>query len=126
MGGSGDDGVVGGSPWGASDGTSWGAGKGGGDPEPPRASSADLARIRERIATFLRYPPAARRSAQQGQVVLSFILRADGTVDDLSIRTSSGFAELDDAALAAVRSAKPFPPPGRDIRVITPITFRIS
>ena len=53
-----------------------------------------------------RYPPEALRARQQGLVLLRLKVAADGSVSDLSIKHSSGFPALDDAALAAVRRWK--------------------
>ncbi len=49
------------------------------------------------------YPPASRRFREQGQVQLDVLILADGTVGEIRIRTGSGYARLDDAALSAVR-----------------------
>ena len=39
-------------------------------------------------------------------VVLEIRVNAEGTVDDVKVATSSGFAELDEAAVKAARAAK--------------------
>jgi protein TonB len=49
------------------------------------------------------YPPAALRRRLQGTVVLRVDVTADGAPQTLAVRTSSGHAVLDEAALAAVR-----------------------
>jgi TonB family protein len=56
--------------------------------------------------------------------VVEFILRADGHLDSLAIRRSSGDEDLDRAALAAVRDAAPCPPPGVDVLVVIPVSFQ--
>jgi protein TonB len=95
-------------------------------PQPPPARATDLAAVRAGIARTLVYPPEARRREQEGRVVLSFILLADGTVADLSVRKSSGHAALDEAAMAAIRAAAPYPPPGLDVLVVVPVSFRLA
>ncbi len=50
-----------------------------------------------------RYPYESRRRKEQGTVVLDVLLATDGSVDKVSVRTSSGFARLDTAAIEAVR-----------------------
>lgn len=50
-----------------------------------------------------RYPYESRRRKEQGVVVLDVRLATNGSVDTVAVRTSSGFARLDAAALEAVR-----------------------
>lgn len=52
------------------------------------------------------YPKGARQRGEQGDVVLEIRVNAEGTVDDVKVATSSGFTELDEAAVKAARSAK--------------------
>ncbi len=50
------------------------------------------------------YPPLAERLGQQGDVVLNVLVLPDGQVGDVRIVRSSGFAQLDAAALVGVGS----------------------
>ena len=50
-----------------------------------------------------RYPYESRRLKEQGTVVLDVLLGPDGRVERIAVRTSSGHARLDKAALDAVR-----------------------
>lgn len=52
------------------------------------------------------YPKGARQRGEQGDVILEIRVNAEGTVDDVKVATSSGFAELDEAAVKAARTAK--------------------
>ena len=52
------------------------------------------------------YPKGARQRGEQGDVVLEIRVSAVGSVDDVKIATSSGFAELDEAAVKAAKAAK--------------------
>ena len=52
------------------------------------------------------YPKGARQRGEQGDVILELRVNASGTVDDVKIATSSGFAELDAAAMKAAKAAK--------------------
>jgi TonB family protein len=45
------------------------------------------------------YPPGSRRREEQGSVVLEFTMTADAVPADVRVAASSGFAELDTAAL---------------------------
>lgn len=49
------------------------------------------------------YPPAARRAGEEGTVRLKVLVDEKGRPKDVSVATSSGFARLDEAAVAAVR-----------------------
>lgn len=49
------------------------------------------------------YPALSRRLGEQGRVVVRVRIEPDGTASAAEIRTSSGYARLDEAALAAVR-----------------------
>jgi len=49
------------------------------------------------------YPAAARRLGEQGVVMLSVHVRPDGRPEAVVVATSSGYARLDTAAVAAVR-----------------------
>lgn len=50
------------------------------------------------------YPPLSRRLGEQGQVVLSLHVLADGSLGQLLVKQSSGYRRLDEAAIAAVRT----------------------
>ncbi len=113
------DGVVGGSPGGVDGPTSGPA-----FPRPVAARPKDLAAVRAGIARTLVYPPNARRNGLQGKVLLEFVLLADGRIRDLLLRSGSGHALLDAAALDAVQAAAPFPAPGVDVLVTVPVVFR--
>lgn len=49
------------------------------------------------------YPRVSRRKREQGTVVLRIVVSEDGRVSTASVSRSSGFPELDEAALTAVR-----------------------
>ena len=68
----------------------------------------------ERVGT-LNYPEAAR-GRLYGSLLLSVSIRADGTVDKVSVQRSSGHTLLDEAAVRIVRMAAPYAPFPPDIR----------
>ena len=68
----------------------------------------------ERVGT-LNYPEAAR-GRLYGSLLLSVSIRADGTVDKVSVQRSSGHTLLDEAAVRIVRMAAPYAPCPPDIR----------
>lgn len=63
----------------------------------------------ERVGT-LNFPNEARRRALSGNPVLEVAIRADGTLEEVLVRRSSGHRELDSAAVGIVRLASPFDP----------------
>lgn len=63
----------------------------------------------ERLGT-LNYPNQARRTALQGNPVLEVTIRADGSLENIRVRRSSGHPEIDQAALGILRLASPFDP----------------
>lgn len=52
------------------------------------------------------YPKSARLRGEQGNVLLEFRVDVKGVVESVSVVMSSGFPELDAAALRAVRQAR--------------------
>jgi protein TonB len=63
----------------------------------------------ERIGT-LNYPTAAARAGVQASPVLEVAIAADGKLATAEILTSSGYPDLDAAALAILKLASPFDP----------------
>lgn len=56
------------------------------------------------------YPGEVKKRKQQGTVTVRFSINRDGELLNASIRKSSGHALLDQAALATLSRANPFPP----------------
>ena len=63
----------------------------------------------ERVGN-LNYPEAARRRKLSGSLLLEVALNADGTINEIMIRRSSGEKILDDAAIRIVELAAPYAP----------------
>jgi len=63
----------------------------------------------EQVGT-LNFPDEARRRTLSGNPVLEVAIRADGTLQEVMVRRSSGHRELDVAAVRIVRLASPFDP----------------
>lgn len=100
----------------------------------PAAPASEVVRVRGVAAYRKRhepvYPLAARRRRQEGTVLLLVQLDAGGRVEDTTVRQSSGFTLLDDAARQAVRDwefeaarldAKPVPS-----EVEVPVRFELT
>ena len=73
----------------------------------------------ERVGT-LNYPDTARGRIY-GSLLLSVVIRADGSIESVDIQRSSGHQVLDQAAIRIVELAAPFAPFPPDIRVDTDI-----
>ena len=56
----------------------------------------------------LNYPDEAKRRGLAGDLLLEVAIRPDGTVEDITLRRSSGERVLDDAAIRIVELAAPF------------------
>lgn len=76
------------------------------------------------------YPAISRRMGEEGLVVLSVYILADGTVGDVSIKKSSGFRRLDESALKTVRRWRYVPAKRHGkpvaIRYAQPIRFSLN
>jgi protein TonB len=81
---------------GGKNGNGGGAGNGGGG-----GGTAALPRYRTNPKPV--YPPEARRDRQEGVVLLSVEIGADGEPKSVVLKRTSGFPLLDEAALRAVR-----------------------
>lgn len=63
----------------------------------------------ERVGN-LNYPDEARRQKLSGSLILDVALNADGSVNEITVRRSSGSKILDDAAIRIVQLSSPFAP----------------
>jgi protein TonB len=81
---------------------------------PTRAARAVTASYNGQVIAHLRrfqsYPEAARSAGIRGASTVNFRLARNGAVVAVSLSRSSGNAILDQAAVAMVRRASPFPP----------------
>lgn len=89
-----------------------------------------LKAVRERIKQVQRFPPEVRHLTAGTAATVRFTLFKDGTVQNPEVTRSSGSRVLDNAALAAVRNAVPYPafPEGQtgySLRLELPIIFQL-
>jgi len=83
--------------------------------------------LRKRISSALIYPRIARRRGIEGTVVLLLKLDRDGSLANLSVRTSSGSDILDRAARELINRVLPYRHgTGRTISVQIPIVYRLE
>ncbi|MEW6764041.1 MAG: energy transducer TonB [Pseudomonadota bacterium] len=76
-------------------------------PEPPLIEARHDADYLNNPAPA--YPPLSRRLGEEGRVVVRAQVGPDGLPQAVDVRTSSGSARLDEAALKAVRQWKFIP-----------------
>ena len=90
--------------------------------------NAYRAAIRREIERHKRYPARAKMMRKQGIVNVSFSVGGDGSLSGERVTKSSGDESLDNAALEAVRSARPIgpKPAGFASSVSVPISFTIQ
>ena len=90
-----------------------------------------LKAVRDRIKQVQRFPPRVRSLDDGAAATIRFTLFKDGTVRNPEVTISSGSKALDNAALAAVRNAVPYPPfpdgqEGLSLRLELPIIFELA
>lgn len=57
------------------------------------------------------YPRQARESGLSGRLIMTVMIRPDGSVGGITLTQPSGYKMFDEAAVRTVRMAEPFPPP---------------
>ena len=90
-----------------------------------------LKAVRDRIKQVQRFPPRVRNLDDGTSTTVRFTLFKDGTIRNPVVTDSSGSNALDNAALAAVQNAVPYPsfPEGQDgnsLRLEIPIIFELA
>jgi protein TonB len=65
------------------------------------------------------YPEASLRYGIYGSLEMLVTVRSDGSLEDIKILSSSGFAVLDEAAIRIVRMAAPYSPFPEELRATT-------
>jgi protein TonB len=65
------------------------------------------------------YPQASIRYGLYGELRMLVIIRNDGSLEDIQILSSSGYAVLDEAAIKIVRMAAPYSPFPPELRATT-------
>jgi protein TonB len=77
---------------------------------PPSSASIRFQQaLIHHVALYQRYPKAARPERLHGTVEAMFSMRRDGTLVGVWVKTGSGAAILDKAAIDAIRRAQPLP-----------------
>lgn len=82
--------------------------------------------IRSLIMRNLSFPAGARKLGWTGKMRVSFIIREDGGVEDITIVSGSGHEVLDMNVVAAIRRTAPFPEPPVKAQFILPIAYSLK
>ena len=89
-------------------------------------SDEDFSKVIAAVKKHKSYPNNARRMKHQGVVEVRFLLKTDGSIDELKVTKSSGFESLDNGALENVkRASSEFPKPKEDRYLRFPIAFTL-
>lgn len=90
-----------------------------------------LKAVRDRIKQVQRFPPRVRNLDDGTSTTVRFTLFKNGTIQNPTVTDSSGSKALDNAAIAAVQNAVPYPPfpdgqEGNSLRLELPIIFELT
>ena len=90
-------------------------------------SDEDFSKVIAAVKKHKSYPNNARRMKHQGVVEVRFLLKTDGSIDELKVTKSSGFESLDNGALENVKKASSeFPKPKEARYLRFPIAFTLK
>lgn len=97
--------------------------------QPPASGPKDVASVGCRVPSP-EYPRKAKRLRVEGETLISLVVNADGKIAEANVARSSGDADLDASARAAVLGASctPYIENGRAVavRAVQPISFRLT
>ncbi|MDD2467986.1 MAG: energy transducer TonB [Desulfobulbus sp.] len=86
----------------------------------------DFNYVRQRILRNLQFPATARKMGLSGKIVVSFVLKANGQVEGITVVSSSGHDILDRSVVATIRRIAPFPKPPVSAQLMLPIVFHLK
>ena len=89
------------------------------------ASYLDMLRLK--IESRKHYPESAKNRGIEGRVTVHFVLKTDGSIQDVTIAKGSKSRDLNLAAMAAIQNAAPFPrPPANLFKHDLPLELTIA
>lgn len=96
-------------------------------PEFPGGISAMMDFLRNNA----KYPETAKNDKNEGKCVVRFLVRKDGSIDDVSVAKTTGFENLDDEAVKVVKSMPKWNPGTQhgkpvDVSYMAPLVFRLD
>ena len=86
----------------------------------------DFQFVRDLIVKNVSFPISARRMGLTGKIVVAFLLKEDGQVENITVVESTGHDILDSNVVATIRRISPFPKPPAAARIVLPITFHLQ
>ena len=90
-------------------------------------SDEDFSKVIAAVKKHKSYPNNARRMKHQGVVEVRFLLKTDGSIDELKVTKSSGFESLDKGAIENIlKASSEFPKPKEDRYLRFPIAFTLK
>lgn len=96
-------------------------------PAPTESAASIASRFAAQVEANKEYPYMAVRRGLTGMVKVTATLAADGSLENAYVSASSGESLLDNAALAAVRNACPFPHgAANSITLTIPLQFNLQ
>ena len=66
--------------------------------------------LKEKIESIWRYPKEAARLGMSGDLYIKFSIKKDGKLGEIDLLRTSGYKDLDEAAMKALKDAEPFWP----------------
>ena len=77
---------------------------------PEFKNRAYMRMLRDRIESIWKYPEEAARRRLTGDLYIKFVIRKNGKLDKVELVRTSGYRELDEAAIQALKRAEPYWP----------------
>lgn len=103
-----------------------GTGSGDGNALSEQYLADHYAYIRDLIMKHLKYPQLAKKMGWKGKVLVSFIIKENGGVENSRVLTSSGYEILDRNVLSVIKEVQPFPKPPVKAELIIPIAYKLE
>lgn len=69
-----------------------------------------MQRLKDKIEGIWRYPPEAAEKGIYGDLYIRFTIKKNGRLGNIELLRTSGYRDLDEAAMKALRDAEPFWP----------------
>lgn len=98
--------------------------------EMPKFQGKDIKHFNKWVSSNVKYPTEALKNGISGKVFVSFVVAADGTVQDVKIK--KGAHKLLDAEVLRVVKSSPIWTPGSQrskavaVAITVPVTFKLS
>lgn len=82
--------------------------------------------VRNLILKNLNFPATAQKMGLTGNIVVSFLLKEDGHVENIAVVSGSGHDILDSNVVATIRRIAPFPKPPVQAQLVLPIVYNLK